>query len=212
MKNCHVVIVGNGNITENFLKRENSADFVISVVRATLYLIDRGVIPDIAIGDFDSVSLSELEIIKKKAKKTIIYKREKDETDLDLAVMYSIVLSQVEVTIIGATGKRLDHELANIYLLKKYLDKDINAHIIDANNKITLIDKKTIIHKDKKYNYLSLISYTDHAVVSISGCRYNISKKTLLKGSSLGVSNEIIDGAAQIDVHRGILIMIQSRD
>src|SRR3989338_8261607 len=139
MKNCHVVIVGNGNITENFLKRVNSADFVISVDRATLYLIDRGVIPDIAIGDFDSVSLSELEIIKKKAKKTIIY-------------------------------------------------------------------------KDKKYNYLSLISYTDHAVVSISGCRYNISKKTLLKGSSLGVSNEIIDGAAQIDVHRGILIMIQSRD
>lgn len=208
----NITIIGSGNVDENYLKEFDKGHYIISVDRASVDLIDKGIIPDISIGDFDSVSESELEIIEKNVKKIIRYHPEKDETDLELAIIYSIRLLPNEVIIRGATGKRLDHELANIYLLKRYLDKHINAHIIDPNNKITLIDKKTIINKDKRYKYLSLIPYTEKAIVSISGCKYNVSRKALLKESSRGVSNEIIDSTAKIEVHEGVLIIIQSKD
>lgn len=207
-----ITIIGNGNIAESTWDQIDPADFLICVDGAALELIKRGKIPDMALGDFDSVSEDEFSLIQKHSKKVVTYLSEKDETDLELAVIYSIGLAPTEVTILGATGRRLDHELANISFLKMYLDNDIKVSMIDPNNKITLIDKKTIIKKDKAYKYMSLLPFTENAVVTLSGCKYNISKRALTKISSLGVSNEIKGEVAEIDVHEGVLILIQSRD
>ena len=62
-------------------------DIWIGVDRGSLYLIDREIDPDLAVGDFDSVTQDEFQRIQEKAGAIIQAQPEKDDTDLELAVI-----------------------------------------------------------------------------------------------------------------------------
>lgn len=117
------------------------------------------------------------------------------------------------ITIIGAIGTRIDHVLANINILKIALDNKIDARIIDENNEIKLLNRKTDIKKCKEYKYISFIPLTTYAEgITLKGFKYEIENYTLQVGDSIGVSNEQILDIAQVDINNGILIMIKSKD
>ena len=70
----------------------------------------------LAVGDFDSVSRSELEMIQSATKDCMIAPAEKDDTDTELALKITFQLyPEAEVTIFGAFGGRIDHMLSNIF-------------------------------------------------------------------------------------------------
>ena len=138
---------------------------------------------------------------------------EKDLTDTESAINLAVSLNSSAITIIGATGTRVDHMLANIHILQIALDKKIIAKIINENNEIQLINDKTLIKKDNKFKYISVIPLTTEAKgVTIKGMKYPLENYTLKIGNSLGVSNEQIEEIAQINVKEGILIIIRSKD
>ncbi|MBI4066445.1 thiamine diphosphokinase, partial [Candidatus Gottesmanbacteria bacterium] len=85
-----VAIVGAGKLLKQFLPEIIKRDYVIGVDRGAYWLIANNIIPDIAIGDFDSVNPRELRVIKQKVKRTEEYPREKDATDMELAVEHTI--------------------------------------------------------------------------------------------------------------------------
>lgn len=117
------------------------------------------------------------------------------------------------ITIIGAIGTRIDHVLANINILKIALDNKIDARIIDENNEIKLLNRKTDIKKCKEYKYISFIPLTTYAEgITLKGFKYEIENYTLQVGDSIGVSNEQILDIAQVDINNGILMMIKSKD
>ena len=90
-------------------------DLFIGVDRGSLFLIEQGICPDLAVGDFDSVSEKELALICSQSKEVLQAQPEKDDTDLELAVKAVFArYPQAQVTIFGAFGGRLDHTLANI--------------------------------------------------------------------------------------------------
>ena len=110
-----------------------------------------------------------------------------------------------DVFIFGATGTRLDHMLATFHLLDTHI-------LIDRNNRIRLIGRgKTIIERSS-YRYISLLPYTKSTTLSLTGFRYALVRKTLQQGTMLGVSNEIIEKKATIQIFSGKAWVIESND
>ena len=156
------------------------------------------IIPNHVVGDFDSVSPEILEFYKKQSQ--IIFHKFNAEKD--------------KITIMGALGKRMDHAIANIHILKDALEANIPCQMIDEHNRIYLINKEMTLEKEKVYGkYVSLIPLTSIVEgLSLTGFKYPLKDYTLPIGTSLGISNEIIGDTAHIQMKNGILIVIESRD
>ena len=173
------------------------------------------IIPNHVVGDFDSVSPEILEFYKKQSQIIFhTYHAEKDNTDTDIALKLAIRLKSSKITIMGALGKRIDHALANIHILKDALEANIPCQIIDEHNRIYLINKEITLEKDKIYGkYVSLIPLTSEVEgITLTGFKYPLENYTLPIGTSLGISNEIIEDRAHVEMKKGILIVIESRD
>jgi len=200
-----IVIFGNGKLHKKFLRDIQAGDYVIGVDRAAYWLIRQGRTPDIAIGDFDSTTKQEVDLIKKSIKLVKHYPQEKDQTDMELAVRYVATLPPAEVFIFGATGGRLDHMLATLHLIDKQV-------LVDENNRVRLMGRGKTMLERSSYRYVSIIPYTKSITVSLTGFRYNIDRKIIKKTSSLGVSNEIIGKMGKIEIFSGRAWVIESND
>ena len=210
----NTLIITGGQISKTFLKNylnENKYDIIIVADKGLESIDALNIEPNYIIGDFDSVNQNILEKYKNRNINRLL--PEKDFTDTEAALEIAINKNSKDVTIIGATGTRLDHVLANVHILKIALDKGINARIIDCNNEIILIKDKIEIEKNNKYKYISLIPLTTEVKgLTLKGFKYEVQEYTLQIGTSLGVSNEQIDDKAIITLVEGILIVIKSKD
>lgn len=222
MKNDQLCLIITGGMTNPaFLKKvyqEYRPDMVIAV-DSGLNNADAAKLPIThLIGDFDSVNqeiLAEYEMRASKGELRI--KRlvpEKDLTDTQSAIEEAISLGATELLITGATGSRLDHVLANINLLMIPLRNGVKACILDTNNKIYLTRKTIEVVKNKMHGkYLSLLPLTNEVTgVTLIGMKYPLTNHTLVQGESLGVSNELVDEKAEIQLKEGTLIVIESHD
>ena len=172
-------------------------------------------IPNHVVGDFDSVSPEILEFYKKQSQIIFhTFHAEKDNTDTDIALQLAIRLKSSKITIMGALGKRMDHAIANIHILKDALEANIPCQILDEHNRIYLINTSIQLEKDKIYGkYVSLIPLTSTVEgLTLTGFKYPLKDYTLPIGTSLGISNEIVTDTAHIEMNNGILIVIESRD
>ena len=219
----NTIIITGGFVDATFAKAYLEAESFDMVIAA-----DRGVetakllnIPiDYILGDFDSLEPSILVELKNQLANDdsgIILKEfppEKDYTDTHLAIVTAIESGATKVTILGATGTRLDHVMANVNLLSICLNYGIEAKIVDAHNQIYVIDSDKHLKKDKIHGkYVSLIPYTDCVTgVTLIGFKYPLCDMTMTKGNSLGISNELLEEEGVIKLDKGILIVIESRD
>ena len=108
----------------------------------------------------------------------------------------------------------MDHAIANIHILKDALEAEIPCQILDEYNRIYLINKEMTLSKDKVYGkYVSLIPLTSTVEgLTLTGFKYPLNHYTLPIGTSLGISNEMIENIAHIEMKNGILIVIESKD
>lgn len=214
--NC--LIVTGGNVDLNLLNNyynSNKDSLVIAVDKGLESLYKLNIIPDHIVGDLDSVNATILKHYQNNPQITIHkYIPEKDYTDTDIALKLAIKLAASNITIIGATGTRIDHMLANIHVLTYALDSKIPCHILDSNNKIYLINDSAKLNKDEAHGkYISLIPLTTSVEgLTLKGFKYPLNNYCLTIGKSLGISNEIIQDNATINLKSGTLIVIESKD
>lgn len=212
------LIVTGGNINKHFLIKtidEIKFDTIIAVDNGLKILGEVKIKPNHIVGDFDTVEDKILNLYKNdKSIKIHQFNPIKDNTDTDIAIRLAIELKSEQVIIIGAIGTRIDHVLGNIQVLKYAMDNEVECKIIDEKNEIQLINKTKILKK-KEINkkYISLIPLTEKVEnINLKGFKYELENGTLTIGSSLGISNEIIEEEAKIQFNNGILIMINSSD
>ena len=211
------IIVTGGKIGNNFINDlflENKYENIIASDKGLEELDKIGVIPNYIIGDFDSINKDILsKYIQNKEVKIIKLNPEKDYTDTHMALKLAIELKSTDITIIGAIGSRIDHTLSNIHILKETLDNNINCSILNENNKISLINGKTILDLDNNYKYISLLPLTTSVEgITLEGFKYPLLNTTLGLGESIGISNEQVEDKAVIYLKKGIIILIQSTD
>jgi thiamine pyrophosphokinase len=200
-----ILIFGNGRLYKKFLQEIRKGDFVIGVDRSAYWLLTQKIIPDVAIGDFDSTTKEELASITKSIRIVKKFSSEKNWTDMELAITHANTLHPKETVIFGATGTRLDHTLANFHLLQNHI-------LIDKNNRIRLIGRGKTIIKKASYRYISILPYTKSISVSLTGFRYNLPKTKISRGTTIGVSNELRGKEGTIRLFSGRAWVIESRD
>jgi thiamine pyrophosphokinase len=203
-----IALVAGGYLSKKFLKDITSHDIVIGVDRGAWWLLSLRIIPDFAIGDFDSVSSEELAILKENSPNVVQYKPEKNETDLELGLALAMTLDPGSVTVFGSIGSRFDHSLAGILLLERF-GQDIT--VVDENNEISVIYREKIIRRSTQFPYSSFIALTDAAEVTLEGFKYPLDHGILERKRTLGISNEILETEAKITVHSGTILCVQSR-
>lgn len=207
------LIISGGNLDSGFVKNhinKNKYNNIIAVDKGLEVLDQLNINPNYIIGDFDSVSK---EIIKKYNENIIKLNKEKDFTDTHIALKLAIKIKSNNIVILGGIGTRIDHTMGNIHILKEALEQNVNCRIINENNMIFLIDKKTIIKKDDNFKYVSIIPLTTTAEkIIMQGFKYTLNKANLKIGQSIGISNEQISEQAMITLEKGILIVIYSKD
>lgn len=188
----------------------------IGVDRGTLELLNHQIMPIAAVGDFDSVTNEELYQIKKQIEIDPV-KKEKDDTDLALAVNLAVELGYAEIRIYGATGGRLDHFMGAVQILTKpeFLAEDIKISLIDSQNEITVLKPGSHrISQVEGMKYVSFIPLNTNIRIKLDEFKYELPYTTLEQGSTLTISNEFKEGYDQplVTVELGNILMIQSKD
>ena len=207
-----VIIFGNGRLNKGLLKHITSDDYIIGVDRAAYWLITRGIVPHMAIGDFDSATAIERQVIKKSVKKFKTFPPDKNWTDMELAVNQAVRLSPDEVVIFGGSGTRLDHTMATWHVLDSLLKKNITHSLTDETNSIRLLGKGRTIFVPRGYRYISVLPFTRTVVLELQGFKYNVPKMKLVQGSTRGISNEIAGREAAIRIYSGKAWVVESND
>lgn len=188
----------------------------IGIDRGTLELLNHQIMPVAAVGDFDSVTNEELHQIKKQIEIDPV-KKEKDDTDLALAVNLAVELGYAEIRIYGATGGRLDHFMGAVQILTKpeFLAEDIKISLIDSQNEVTVLKPGSHrISQVEGMKYVSFIPLNTNIRIKLDEFKYELPYTTLEQGSTLTISNEFKEGYDQplVTVELGNILMIQSKD
>jgi thiamine pyrophosphokinase len=187
--------------SKNFAPTEN--DLVIAADAGYLKIKELGFTPDLAVGDFDSLSEipTDTEIIKHPVKK--------DDTDTLLAVKIGLEKGYKSFVIFGAIGGRLDHTIATIQTATFVAENGGIAYIYDGNHTVTAIKNSTINFKDNAKGYISIFALSGVAKgVSIKGLLYELNDAEITPYFPVGVSNEFIGKESKISVTDGILTII----
>lgn len=212
------VIISGGHIDDGFALdwlKKNVYDCIIAADSGMNFLRRNGIIPDIIAGDFDSVdddsldefsSLSEVEVLR--------LNPIKDDTDTEFVIREAIRRGATSISILGGTGTRLDHGLANVYLLGIGLEEGVEIQLVDAHNRIRMMDDVLEIERTEQFGeFVSVLPVRGDAKgVTLKGVKYPLKDAEVSCFSSLGISNEIIGDKAKISVKEGTLLVIESRD
>lgn len=213
-----IVIISGGQIEDAFALEwleTHRYDSILAADSGMDFLYRNQIVPDVIAGDFDSVAKESLAAFSdKKEIEVIRLNPMKDDTDTEFVIREAIRRGAKEITVLGATGSRLDHVLANVYLLGIGLEEGVSIQLIDAHNRIRMINSVLEIKKEEQFgNFLSVLPIKGDAKgVTLEGMKYPLYEADLSCFSSLGISNEIIGDIAKISVKEGILLVIESKD
>ncbi len=194
----------------------NDDDFIICADGGYLHAKAEGIIPDVLIGDFDSMDFkgaTGLSHPENNGCEIIQLAAEKDDTDTMVCLKYGIDRKFENFFILGGLGGRLDHTIANLQTISYAIDLGKNVWIIDGKNRVTLRNPGMLtIEKLSEYK-LSLFSYGECcAGVCIQGVKYPLKDCLLTHSFPLGVSNEFIESKAEISHSSGKLCIVLSKD
>ncbi|MFM1581677.1 thiamine diphosphokinase [Helcococcus bovis] len=213
MKNKAIIFAGgtiSGLNNINLINDVNINElYSICVDRGVDFAIENKIKIDIAIGDFDSTSKESIVFLRKHNIETLVFNKDKDMTDMELALNFCIENDVNEVYLFGATGTRYDHSISNINLLKTYYEKGLKISIIDEKNYIFYINKSTIIKKVDRN--ISILPTNEKCVFSLYGTKWELTNHHLKFGSSLTISNEFVNDA-NIEILSGNIFVILSKD
>ena len=200
MARCVVVLGGVINFAERVKKELRDDDYFIYCDKGLVNyaLLERK--PDLAVGDFDSLAVPE-------GIESVVFPPEKDDTDALCGIKEGEKRGYREFLIIGALGKRIDHTLANIYLLDYLYSHNLGGKIVDGNCYLEIVSKKGTAVK-KGCIYFSLLALFGKAEgVEIKGAKYNLALGTIESKYQYGVSNAVEDEEAFIRVRKGRLLL-----
>lgn len=210
----HILAGGPTHLHPDFEQYYKEEVTWVAVDRGVYHLLQQGIVPDVAFGDYDSVSTVELEWMKQQTDELHIVPKEKDETDLEMAINWSLQQEPDCIRVFGATGGRLDHELANVQMLMKAINLKTELTIIDCKNEIQMRKPGTyVLAPNSRFPYVSFLSISEFVSgISLQGFKYPLSNRTLSLGSTLCVSNELVAEKGTFSFTSGILLVVRSTD
>ncbi|PID75041.1 MAG: thiamine diphosphokinase [Desulfobacterales bacterium] len=215
MKKKKVIIFANGSVekTDRFFPVVKDADHIICADGGAVHSDAMNLLPNILIGDMDSVPQQILERFRQHGVITKKFPTAKDCTDLELALAHAIAYlgenGSGTIHIIGGLGGRWDMSLATVLLLAR-ADIEQQKIFIHGDREVicALYPGKHTVYGEPGQRISFLPLGGDIEDVTLTGFCYPASKKDLKAGTSLAVSNSFIEKEGKIEFSCGIMLMI----
>jgi thiamine pyrophosphokinase len=183
-----------------------------------------GPVPDLVLGDFDSIDPQTLADFRSKGVEIVTYDSHKDATDLELALDMVWQRGFTAIIATNVLGGRVDHELAALGNLAAMVERGMAVSIIEKNEfcvflstrskqgegsaRGTLSTLKLDFASTPAPSFISLIPWGGEATVSIKGVKWELDRATLTPSSSRGVSNVVANRQVSINVHNGTALVL----
>ncbi len=208
------IILLNGDIFDyEIIKRYVSADsYIIACDGGLKHCKPLGIIPNVILGDFDSVSHTLLEEYESKSE-ILRFSKDKDYTDGELGIRKAIEIGSSEVLILGgfSASGRVEHILANMFMLRILAEQNIFSVMLSEKSEVYYLMDEIEVVSDKKF--VSIVPLSDEVeVLKSKGLKYDITNDKFTFGSSRSISNEILDNAFYISIKSGKALVITSCD
>ncbi len=172
---------------------------------------NKKIVADIILGDMDSFPKEEISGFA--GALFLSFPPEKDETDTALAIDTAISFGCSEIIVAGGLGGRLDHTLANVFILEYIREKGAKGIITDGKNRAYLAEKENVfLQMPRKYLSLIPLDQTIGAVTMDKNFKYPLNVKRLERCRFVTVSNEITSVPAKLTVDSGSALIIESGD
>lgn len=206
-------IFTNGEITSPHMLYPmiTPGDWLIAADGGARHLEGLGLRPQVVIGDLDSIDPALLERYRGEGVEIYPFPVDKDETDLELALIHARRMGCIHLWIAGALGGRLDQTLANISLLGHPILDNCETRLEDGMEEVFLIRGQAEIHGTAG-DVVSLLPLGKPAVnVSTTGLKYPLNGEVLYPEHSRGVSNVMDGSLAQVRLGSGVLVCVHTR-
>jgi thiamine pyrophosphokinase len=207
------VIFANGRLTnpENVRELISPGDFLILADGGSRHAKKLGLVPAVLIGDLDSTPAREVRRLESLGVEVIRFPKEKDETDLELALDFAVKKGYKKILVLAPFGGRLDQTLGNINLLLREDLKDIEIRMDDGKDEVFLIRSQVQVH-GRQGETISLLPLGGKVEgVTTDGLQYPLRGETLFPEQTRGISNCMTTGKAEVRWIRGVLLVIHTR-
>ncbi|MCL2773876.1 MAG: thiamine diphosphokinase [Oscillospiraceae bacterium] len=215
---CKSFTLNQDKIKSEFTELPKKSESIYIAADSGLETIKKfDIVPDIIIGDFDSVNPAILSFYKNRDDIEIIkHPAQKNDTDSMLAVKYALGRGYKNIVIIGGIDGRIDHTLANLFCLKYIRNRNGNGCITNGYNKISYIsNSRTRIYKNKDYKYVSIIPISPEIRgVTLSGFFYTLKNADVSLEEPYTVCNEIAEDCeyGEIEILEGDALICECGD
>ncbi|WP_203339421.1 thiamine diphosphokinase [Planococcus beijingensis] len=187
----------------------------IGVDSGTLTLLEKGIRPLAAVGDFDSVTAEEYEKILAVMPELARAPSEKEQSDTELGLEKAMTYRPDQVILTGVTGGRLDHYMSALHIMFSYQQKFPETHFLLLNNqnRIRFLSPGThAVEKDERYRYVSFYPFAEEVEgLTLSGFKYPVTDEAVPYGTTRFVSNELL-GHGSVIIQSGSCLMVESSD
>lgn len=195
-------LIAHGEISDlnQLLSSLEKFDRIIAIDGGLHYCHQIDVCPELIIGDFDSVDASLLDRYSKTPK--IRFPVYKDETDLEIAIKEALTSTTDQLTVFGATGKKTDQTLYNLYLLTRYLGK----LQFESEKEIIYALPHSIKINTFPGQILSFLPLGEAAIgITSQGLRWEL-KEATFNNHFMSISNEALSNEVALTFRKGHLI------
>jgi thiamine pyrophosphokinase len=213
------LLIANGQIENPVLLMElltnlynfNNEFLIVSVDGALKNCFYLKLVPDIVIGDMDSICENDIKILKTSKPKALFIKSscEKDESDTQLAMEFLVKNNIKNIILVGALGKRMDHSFANLLNISSEKLEYTEIKIIDESYEFSVLRQSTEI-TGTIGNTLSIFSLTPETYfIDTDGLKYKLHEEILLFCPIRGLSNIIEKEKVRLDFKDGVLLLMK---
>ncbi|NPV09556.1 MAG: thiamine diphosphokinase [Anaerolineae bacterium] len=186
------------------------AEVVIAANGGAEHALRLGLTPSLVVGDLDSLSARVRERLEAAPVTFIRHRPDKDETDTELALRAALDGGCDEVVLLCALGGRLDHTLANVFLLA-LPGMDDRGLLASGDTEVRLV-RRTARLEGAAGDLLTLLPFGADAVgVRTAGLAYPLDGETLPVGFARGVSNVFEEDVAEVSLQGGALLAVHLR-
>jgi thiamine pyrophosphokinase len=184
-------------------------DFIIAADGGTRHALALGLMPNVIVGDLDSLP-SDFEPSTFNGE-IVLYPKDKNETDLELAIQHALTLKPEQIIILAALGGRLDQTFGNIALISNLQPSTCNLQLNDGLEEVFFCRDHVEINGNSG-DTVSLIPWQGEvAGIVTTGLKWRLQNETLYPNKTRGISNELIDDSASIQINSGLLLIVHRR-
>ena len=177
---------------------------IVAADGGAAFLINRGMYPDVLVGDLDSLPARLVEQAQRVGVELVRFPTRKDRTDAELAVDEAVRRGAGELVLVGALGGSLDHTFGNVTVLRRLAASGMPARIAAPEMTVRcLVAGETVTLSARPKTRVSLLALEDQARVTLRGFAYELSEGEIRADTCLGLGNSIAARLPTVAVHAG---------